>query len=138
MVDRPAIFDDENQEYAESRCRELWAQRYPSEPFDLEDNGGGSSAAVEDEDGCGDRRCILAAVLAWEECCLYKKFCQPYFSELVFLIATRQRYKAFLGLLLLQKRGGNGYSGAAVPLVPTIDILLMCLTHRVLLQFSNK
>lgn len=137
-MERPAIFDDENQEYAESRCRELWAQQYPSVLFDLDDNGGSSSAAGEDEDDGDDRRCILTAVLAWEECCLFKKFCEPYFSELVFLIAAGQRYKAFLGLLLLQKRGGNGAASAAVRLVPTIDILLMCLTHRVLLHFSNK
>ncbi|RDX65998.1 Glycine-rich domain-containing protein 1, partial [Mucuna pruriens] len=51
-------------------------------------------------------------------------FVEPYRSEVVYLIAARQRYKAFL--FMLQKFARDFSSR----LVPTSDILLMWLTHQ--------
>ena len=56
---------------------------------------------------------------------LCSMFVEPYRSEVVFLIAARQRYKAFLFMLL---RFARDFSSR---LVPTSDILLMWLTHQV-------
>ncbi|KAG9459421.1 hypothetical protein H6P81_003929 [Aristolochia fimbriata] len=117
IIERPAIFDDENEEYAEIRCREIWAQRYSSEPFDLEpiDENPTAASKLSDENG------IFAAVSKHQTLCT--KFSDPYFSEVVYLIAAKHRYRGFLYLL---QENGDGSSR----FVPTSDILLMWLTHQ--------
>ncbi|KAK7302110.1 hypothetical protein RJT34_12990 [Clitoria ternatea] len=52
------------------------------------------------------------------------KFTEPYRFEMVYIIAARQRYKAFLFML---QRFTHECSSR---LVPTSDILLMWLTHQ--------
>ncbi|XP_068660811.1 glycine-rich domain-containing protein 1 [Aristolochia californica] len=115
--EKPALFDDENEDYAEIRCREVWRQRYPSEPFDLEpiEEDPSTSPKLSDKNG------ILTAVLKHQA--LYTKFWEPYLSEVVYLIAAKHRYKGFLYML---QEHGDGSSR----FVPTSDILLMWLTHQ--------
>ncbi|CAA6654324.1 unnamed protein product [Spirodela intermedia] len=100
LVERPAIFDDGNAEYASNRCRGIWTARYPSEPFDLE-----ISPEDEDEDG-SDRlpdgpnpshgRELFVAVSKYRD--LYYTFLDPFVSETVYLVSARQRYRNFLHL----------------------------------------
>lgn len=124
LIGKPSIFNEENEEYALIRCREIWTKRYPSEPFEIENesNSDPPIPVVRSED-------------LWNEVMkqrfLYLKFSQPYMTEIMYLIAARQRYKGFLFIL---QRLQDGFSR----LVPTSDILIMWLTHQVgKLCFSN-
>ncbi|KAL0375786.1 UNVERIFIED_CONTAM: hypothetical protein Scaly_0696200 [Sesamum calycinum] len=36
LIGKPGIFDEENEEYALDRCREIWESKFPSEPFENE------------------------------------------------------------------------------------------------------
>ncbi|XP_010259465.1 PREDICTED: glycine-rich domain-containing protein 2 isoform X2 [Nelumbo nucifera] len=115
LIGKPAIFDDENEEYALNRCRDIWNQRYPSEPFQLQaDTDSSPFTSITNED-------ILNEVTKHKS--LYFKFSQPYMSEILHLIAARQRY---IGLLYVLRRFRDEYSR----LVPTADILLIWLTHQ--------
>ncbi|KAL5996222.1 hypothetical protein ACLOJK_026296 [Asimina triloba] len=109
LMEKPAIFDDENEE-------EIWVLRYPTEPFDVEpepvsdaseNNISNANLLVEMVSSCGS---------------LYSKFSEPFMSETVYLIAARHRYRGFLGLLETFREECN-------PLVPTPDIHLMWLAH---------
>ncbi|XP_039114218.1 uncharacterized protein LOC120249688 [Dioscorea cayenensis subsp. rotundata] len=113
LIDRPAIFDDENEDYALSRCREIWELRYPSEPFDLEI----STASEEPLDG-GD---VLARIR--RHASLAANFSDPFMAETVYLVAAKRRYLDFLRLV--KSLPANGFR-----LVPTSDVLLMWLTHQ--------
>lgn len=116
LIDRPAIFDEENEEYASDRCREIWGLRYPSEPFDLE-------IAEDDEGGPSGRGGDLFAAVA--RCgSLYSYFSNPFVSETVYLVFARRRYLNFLHV----SRRFEEEKG--IPMVPTSDILLMWLTHQ--------
>ncbi|KAG1326272.1 glycine-rich domain-containing protein 1 [Cocos nucifera] len=115
LIDRPAIFDEENEEYAFGRCREIWGLRYPSEPFDLEiveDDEGGAS-------GGGD---LFAAVARCGS--LDSRFSDPFVSETVYLVFAKRRYLNFLQI----SRRFEEEKG--LRMVPTSDILLMWLTHQ--------
>ncbi|OAY81355.1 Glycine-rich domain-containing protein 2 [Ananas comosus] len=99
LIDRPLILDDENEDYAADRCREIWAVRYPSEPFDLEicavEGGGGE---VGDE--------MLGTVARWES--VADLFADPFADETVYLVSAKRRYLDFLDLV---KRLGVGVGG---------------------------
>ncbi|KAL2925299.1 Glycine-rich domain-containing protein 1 [Bienertia sinuspersici] len=55
---------------------------------------------------------------------------EPYIGELVYLIAAKKRYKKFLQLVVMQQNDSDGEEFPYV-FVPTVDILLMWLTHQV-------
>ncbi|XP_073009152.1 glycine-rich domain-containing protein 2 [Typha latifolia] len=115
LIDRPAIFDDENEDYAADRCREIWAVKYPSEPFDLE--------IPAPEDGDGEGIVELFEIVAKYRS-LHSNFADPFVSETVYLVAAKRRYLDFLHLA----KRFEGRRG--VRLVPTSDILLMWLAHQ--------
>ncbi|KAF7817941.1 glycine-rich domain-containing protein 2 [Senna tora] len=130
LIGRAAIFDEENEEYALMRCREIWNRRYPSEPFENEAYGYNYNVSDSQE-----HVVVSVSVSVTNEDddlfkqvrrhrLLYSKFCEAYRSEVVYLIAARQRYKAFLHML--QRLGDDG----STRLVPTSDIMLMWLTHQ--------
>ncbi|KAK9187313.1 hypothetical protein WN944_018705 [Citrus x changshan-huyou] len=51
LIEKPAIFDEENEEYALMRCREIWEHKYPSEPFENEvDSDSENPICVTNED----------------------------------------------------------------------------------------
>ncbi|KAH1094799.1 hypothetical protein GYH30_040199 [Glycine max] len=113
LIGKAGNFDEENREYALMWCREIWSSRYPLESFET-------------------RRVRIRRIWIL---CLFKElekqrvllcsmFVEPYRSEVVYLIVARQRYKAFLFMLL---RFARDFSSR---LVPTSDILLMWLTHQ--------
>ncbi|XP_058077018.1 uncharacterized protein LOC131225499 isoform X2 [Magnolia sinica] len=114
LIEKPAIFDDENEEYALIRCREIWTIRYPSEPFDLEPVSDTFDPNVADTG-------LLEMVIKCGS--LYLKFSEPFMSETVYLIAAKHRYKRFLSVLE-RYRDEN-----TTRLVPTCDIHLMWMTH---------
>ncbi|PON52544.1 Glycine-rich domain-containing protein-like [Trema orientale] len=116
FIGKPAIFDEENEEYAVMRCREIWVRRYPNEPFE-----NGVDSDQPDPVVADDYEELLTQVT--NQRFLYSKFSEPYRSEVVYLIAARQRYKGFL--YMMQR-------STEVPsrLVPASDILLMWLTHQ--------
>ncbi|CAH2046894.1 unnamed protein product [Thlaspi arvense] len=116
LIGKPAIYDDENEDYAVLHCEKLWVTRYPEESFenraDQDSSEHVSSSANEDIKADVEKQRFL-----WE------KFSAPYMSETVYLIAARLRYK---GLLLILNKFKNEISR----LVPASDILLMWLTHQ--------
>ncbi|CAI9103462.1 OLC1v1001943C1 [Oldenlandia corymbosa var. corymbosa] len=114
LIGKAAIFDEENEEYAVNRCREIWEQRYPSEPFENEYDFDSETPYVVNED-------ILNQVTKQRH--LHSKFSEPFRSEVVYLMAARQRYKGFLYSM-------SRVAGRCCHLVPTSDILLMLLTHQ--------
>lgn len=123
LIGRVTIFDEENREYALMRCREIWNSKYPFESFENEatsdsmDSEGTFSLSLNDD--------VFKEVENQRLLC--SKFLEPYRCELVYLIAARQRYKAFL--FMIQRFNSEPSSR----FVPTSDILLMWLTHQVCL-----
>lgn len=99
------------------RCREIWVRKYPNVPFENEVDSGFSDPVMVDGE-------LFMEVSKHRY--LYSKFSEPYRSEVVYLIAARQRYKGFLYLLQLQRS-----SEVCCRLVPASDILLMWLIHQV-------
>ncbi|EXB74688.1 hypothetical protein L484_003939 [Morus notabilis] len=116
LIGKPAIFGEENEEYALMRCREIWVRKYPNVPFENEVDSGFSDPVMVDGE-------LFMEVS--KQRYLYSKFSEPYRSEVVYLIAARQRYKEFLYLLQLQRS-----SAVCCRLVPASDILLMWLIHQ--------
>ncbi|MCD9560217.1 hypothetical protein HAX54_018716 [Datura stramonium] len=91
LIGKAAIFNEENEEYALNRCKEIWVQRYPTEPFENEaDSNLQNPVSTVHED-------LLNEVSKQRN--LYIKFSEPYYSEIVYLIAARQRYKGFLYMM---------------------------------------
>ncbi|XP_031252461.1 uncharacterized protein LOC116110372 isoform X2 [Pistacia vera] len=115
LIGKPAIFDEENEEYALMRCKEIWINRYPAEPFENEVDSDSSDnpVVIVNED-------ILTEVK--KQRFLYSKFSEPYMCEIVYLIAARQRYKGFLFML-------DKFTDECSCFVPAFDIQLMWLTH---------
>ncbi|KAJ0254474.1 Enolase [Hirschfeldia incana] len=115
LIGKPAIYDEENEDYAVSQCEKFWIRRYPDESFENRvdpDSPETVSSANEDVKTEVEKQRFL-----WE------KFSAPYMSETVYLIAARLRYKGFL--LILHK-----FKDEISRLVPASDILLMWLTHQ--------
>ena len=104
------------------RCREIWVKKYPDEPFE-KDAEPGSDPALEP--GRVDRE-VLEEVTRQRG--LFGRFSEPYRSEVVFLIAARQRYRGFVSVV--QRKNGVPVGSR---LVPPSDVLLMLLTHQVYL-----
>ncbi|KAF3779339.1 Glycine-rich domain-containing protein 2 [Nymphaea thermarum] len=116
VIEKPAIFDDENEEYAMKRCREIWKQRYPNEPIDPRD-------CPEDPAGDTDIHGVDLLAVAIKQLRFYKLVSDPFWGESSFLVSAKHRYRGFI--YLLQKfRDGHSL------LVPTIDILLIWITHQ--------
>ncbi|WZY72364.1 hypothetical protein YC2023_004604 [Brassica napus] len=115
LIGKPAIYDEENEDYAVSQCERIWIRRYPDESFENRveaDSPEIASSANEDIKTEVEKQRFL-----WE------KFSAPYMSETVYLIAARLRYKGFL--LILHK-----FKDEISRLAPASDILLMWLTHQ--------
>ncbi|OMO98634.1 hypothetical protein CCACVL1_04137 [Corchorus capsularis] len=115
LIGKPAIFNEENEEYALMRCREIWVQRFPSEPFENEVESDSQDSTIINEQ-------LFNEVLQKQKF-LHSKFSEPYLYELVYLIAAKQRYRGFL--FMIQKFGDGCHR-----FVPALDILLMLLTHQ--------
>ena len=106
------------------RCMEIWSSRYPLESFENEaswDSQDSDTVAVVG----GSLKERVFKEVEKQRVLLCSMFVEPYRSEMVYLIAARQRYKAFLFML---QRFTREFSSR---LVPTSDILLMWLTHQV-------
>ncbi|KAL4303511.1 hypothetical protein GQ457_10G013210 [Hibiscus cannabinus] len=114
LMGKPSILNEEVEEYALMRCKEIWVQRFPSEPFENEVESDSQDPPFLNED-------LLNEVQKHKF--LYSKFSEPYLYELVYLIAARQRYKGFLYMM---QRFGDG----CIRFVPALDILLMQMTHQ--------
>ncbi|KAL1225468.1 Glycine-rich domain-containing protein 1 [Cardamine amara subsp. amara] len=115
LIGKPAIYDEENEDYAVLQCEKIWVLRYPLESFENRADPDSSefvSLANEDIKTQVEKLSFL-----WE------KFSAPYMSETVYLIAARLRYKGFL--LILHK-----FKDEISRLIPASDILLMWLTHQ--------
>ncbi|XP_034930199.1 uncharacterized protein [Populus alba] len=121
LIGKPAIFYKENEEYSLMRCEELWMKRYPNESFENEVDI--NSSNLQDLHVAQDHEDLLNEVEKQRH--VYSKFSWPYMSEIVYLIAARQRYNGFLYVL---QRFADGCSSR---LLPSLDILLMWVTHQV-------
>ncbi|TYH46295.1 hypothetical protein ES332_D11G326500v1 [Gossypium tomentosum] len=114
QIGKPAIFNEENEEYALMRCKQIWVQKFSSEPFENEVESDSKNQPLMNKDLFNEVE---------KHKFLYSKFAEPNLSELVYLIAARQRYKGFLYMM---QRFGDG----CFRFVPALDILLMLLTHQ--------
>ncbi|GMY21800.1 glycine-rich domain-containing protein 1 isoform X2 [Fagus crenata] len=115
LIGKAAIFDEENEEYALLRCKTIWTHKYPSEPFENETDLDMPIPVVTNQE-------LLVEVTKHRF--LYSMFPEAYRSEIVYLIAARQRYKGFLYMV-------QSFCDECGRLVPASDILLMWLTHQV-------
>ncbi|CAH9073857.1 unnamed protein product [Cuscuta epithymum] len=113
LIGKAAIFSEEIRDYALKRCREFWLSRYPDEPFENECDSERPISSVQED--------LMEEVS--KQRFLYTKFTEPYYCEIVYLIAARQRYKRFLYML-------HRFAHKSSRLVPTSDILLMWLIHQ--------
>lgn len=122
LIGKAPIFYEENEEYAYMRCKEIWVKRYPTQSFENEENSSLRDViTVENQE-------LLEEVKRQRQ--LYSNFSEPYWSEIVYLIAAKQRYKGFLYML-------QRFSDECSSFLPASDILLMWLTHQVdALSFS--
>ncbi|KAL4588397.1 hypothetical protein LXL04_001281 [Taraxacum kok-saghyz] len=117
LIGKPAIFNQENKDYALERCREIWIAKYPSEPFENE---------TDSSDFHAGSKILHTDHLLGEtskQRCLFTMFSNPYMLELVYLISAKKRYKSFI--FMLQK-----FADSSSSFVPTSDILLMWITHK--------
>ncbi|KAK9161627.1 hypothetical protein Syun_007968 [Stephania yunnanensis] len=114
LISKSMILDDENEEYALNRCRDMWSLRYPSEPFEQEPVLTTKNRIVANID-------LISEVSKHNS--LLQRFSEPYMSEIVYLISAKQRYR---GVLYLLPRFNDGRSR----LVPTSDIQLIWITHQ--------
>ncbi|KAL2490450.1 Protein of unknown function (DUF1399) [Abeliophyllum distichum] len=114
LIGKPTILDEENEEYALNRCREIWEHSFPSEPFENEADTNSENQPVFAQD-------LLNEVSKHRY--LSTKFSQPYSSDMAYLIASKQRYKGFLYTM-------QRFANECSRLVPTSDVLLMWLTHQ--------
>ncbi|KAG6588570.1 Glycine-rich domain-containing protein 1, partial [Cucurbita argyrosperma subsp. sororia] len=115
LIGKPSIFDEENEEYAYMRCQEIWVKRYTTQSFENEEESSfRDDITVENQE-------LLEEVMRQRH--LYSNFLEPYQSEIVYLIAARQRYMGFLYML-------QRFSDECSSFVPSSDILLMWLTHQ--------
>ncbi|GLT90199.1 hypothetical protein SLE2022_081450 [Rubroshorea leprosula] len=114
LIGKPAIFDEENKEYALMRCRDVWVDRYPTEPFENEVDSYSEEQILVKED-------LLNEVKKHRF--LYSKFSEPYLCEMLYLTAARQRYKGFLYMM-------QRFRDSCPRFVPTLDILLILLIHQ--------
>ncbi|KAK0599978.1 hypothetical protein LWI29_010392 [Acer saccharum] len=74
VIGKPAIFDEENEEYAFMRCKEIWVQKYPSESFENEVDSDSKDPIFVNED-------ILSEVK--KQRFLYSRFSEPYINSLM-------------------------------------------------------
>ncbi|XP_022136063.1 uncharacterized protein LOC111007846 isoform X4 [Momordica charantia] len=115
LIGKPSIFDEENEEYAYMRCKEIWVKRYPTQSFENEENSSFRDViTVENQE-------LLEEVKRQRH--LYSKFSEPFRSEIVYLVAARQRYRGFLYML-------QRFSDECSSFVAASDIFLMWLTHQ--------
>uniref|UniRef100_J3KZN0 GRPD C-terminal domain-containing protein n=2 Tax=Oryza brachyantha TaxID=4533 RepID=J3KZN0_ORYBR len=119
LINRPSILDADNEEYAADHCRDVWAERYPSEPFDLSDNG--TEGNCSNDNAAGE---IVKMVQRYAG--LAARFASPFISEGVYHVAARRRYVRFLELI---KKTVNT-TQCCTRFVPSLDILLMWLAHQ--------
>ncbi|CAH8340245.1 unnamed protein product [Eruca vesicaria subsp. sativa] len=115
LIGKPAIYDEENEDYAVSQCEKIWIRRYPDESFE--------NRADPDSPEIGSSANEDIKTEVEKQRFLWAKFSEPYLSETVYLIAARLRYKGFL--LILHK-----FKDEISRLVLASDILLMWLTHQ--------
>ncbi|CAO2162419.1 unnamed protein product [Urochloa humidicola] len=123
LINRPSILDAENEEYAEDCCRDVWAVRYPSEPFDLHSN-------EIDESSVDDIACDNASGELMDMVRRYAglgaRFASPFVREGIYHVAARRRYVRFLDLIKKVVCATQDQTR----LVPSLDILLMWLAHQ--------
>ncbi|KFK35517.1 hypothetical protein AALP_AA4G001400 [Arabis alpina] len=114
LIGKPAIYDEENEDYAVLQCEKMWVTRYPEESFENRADQASSETVSANQD---------IRIEVEKQSYLWEKFSAPYMSETVYLIAARLRYKGFL--LILDK-----FKDEISRLLPASDILLMWLTHQ--------
>ncbi|CAA0815602.1 Protein of unknown function (DUF1399 [Striga hermonthica] len=119
IIGKPAIFDEENEEYALDRCREIWESKFQTDPFEYE-----PEPEPEPEHGSASVVSEDLFDMVWKLRNLYQIFSEPFYWEMVYLVAARQRYKGFIHMV---HRFADECSSL---LVPTSDVLLVWLTHQ--------
>ncbi|XP_074276133.1 uncharacterized protein LOC141599904 isoform X2 [Silene latifolia] len=129
VIGKALIFDEENEDYAVNICRDIWRKRYPNEAFENDVGDSEISTTIEKKDGDDLQEFLMGETMKFKE--LYEKFfVAPYMGEMVYLIAAKRRYMKMMQLLLQQSSEDFDGGGCSV-FVPTVDILIMWITHQV-------
>ncbi|KAK9735490.1 hypothetical protein RND81_04G208800 [Saponaria officinalis] len=128
VIGKALIFDEENEEYAVNICRDIWRKTYPNEPFENEIDDSEISVTCDRQGGNDLEDFLMEETTKFKD--LYERFfLAPYMGEIVYLIAAKRRYKKMLQLLAQLSIDVSDGGGCSV-FVPTVDILLMWLTHQ--------
>ncbi|KAH9617754.1 hypothetical protein KSS87_010936 [Heliosperma pusillum] len=128
VIGKALIFDEENEDYAVNIGRDIWRKRYPNEAFENDVGDSEISAVLERKDGNDLEEFLMGETSKIKD--LYGKFfVAPYMGEMVYLIAAKRRYQKMMQLLLQQSSEDFDGGGCSV-FVPTVDILIMWITHQ--------
>ncbi|KAL2654252.1 hypothetical protein R1flu_022380 [Riccia fluitans] len=129
VIDFPTLTDAEDEASARERCRIIWTERYPKEPFDILPHirklATGQVYSIDEnediKDADDDNEEELVSSIA-RQSTFYNQVSQPYMWDEQFLRVALQRYKCFLHLL--------GKSEGKILCVPTYDIDLIWHAHQ--------
>lgn len=130
IIDKPLLLEPKSEADSLYRCRKLWSERFPSEPFDLrlKLRPGLNSSVVHPVTICSENKVEdddfdLVAAISSQSSLYQQQFFQPFMWENAFLVAAKERYKCFLHLV-------NKYNEIFKACVPTFDIILMWAAHQ--------
>lgn len=126
IIDFPVFLDLSSETSARERCRSLWNESYPNEPFEIRISQKNSPANFRNRTSQthwpsqSEEKELMEAVL--QQSAFYSQVSQPYMYHDDFLKVAKERYKCFL--YMLHKLKGR------TACMPTSDIQLMWKTHQ--------
>lgn len=130
IIDKPLLLESKSEVDSLERCRKIWSERFPSEPFDLRvkprlgsDSGAVHPVNVSSERNAEDDDFDLVAAISTQASLYQQQVFQPFMWEYAFLVAASERFKCFLYLL-------KKYNEIFTACVPTFDIILMWTAHQ--------
>eukprot|EP00252_Welwitschia_mirabilis_P021336 TRINITY_DN5457_c0_g1_i1.p1 TRINITY_DN5457_c0_g1~~TRINITY_DN5457_c0_g1_i1.p1 ORF type:complete len:853 (+),score=109.80 TRINITY_DN5457_c0_g1_i1:585-3143(+) len=132
IIDRPALFNSAEEAEALQRCKRIWSERFPFEPFDLRIKprlGNETTSIVHPMPTAGmptesnvAETSDLVGIVSRQSRFYSQQVYGPHMREIDFLMAAKERYKCFLHLI-------NKHRGS-FRFVPAPDIILIWTTHQ--------
>ncbi|KAG0504602.1 hypothetical protein KC19_N016200 [Ceratodon purpureus] len=126
VIDFPCLVDTPSEEAARNRCKKVWSDRYPTQPFNVIVSQLSLTKHLDEEFHPWDEhQAELQEVVATTErqSTFYYQVSQPYMWEEAFLRVALERYKCFLQIVSM--------AHGTTLCVPTYDIDLIWHAHQV-------
>lgn len=130
IIDKPLFLESNSEADSLERCRKIWTERFPSEPFELRvkprlgsDSGAVHPVNVSSESSAEDDDFDLVAAISTQASLYQQQVFQPYMWEYAFLVAATERFKCFLYLV-------KKYSEIFTTFVPTFDVILIWTAYQ--------